>query len=990
MANIVSSVSLKQAFKSSPCAWIIRLSLLSLLALHSVNVHALYSFPAAPGAPMPTGCTGTAGVYVCTISLNIQDQVQFLDTGNVSITVNGALTIGGYTIGSPTQSASVTFIPKGIVTMSTPTVYASINAGTNIILTTGTAFVKGNLTTSTGSITAMGTVTGNITAGTLGSIILLSNTVVNGNVAGTTGSVFLNSNAVVNGNISTGVGLITLSGGNNISSTINCSGCSLVVNGFNNVLGADISVGNVGGALSVNTTYNGSITANLSSIVLGIGSTVAGNVTATSTGLLGTSYISATQSVINGTVTATSQLAAQLFLYSGSVVQGAVQISNSGALLTATTTNVFVDSSSTINNSATVTGVIDNWGTIAGCARTTSGYIWAIAMQYNSTTAGVCCYNGSTCSTNSCVANAWNYKVNGCSTAANKFTCIDPSVTNSNASTGHLFTQVASASFSMDVAALAADGSVNTNYVSKGDASKTVTLKFMDCGDPSILANQNCTGTTTEILTQTLTFTGLDNGRKTVLTSIPNAYKNLRCQITDNNATTKTSLSTDNFSVRPASFTSVTSSNANADPTLGLNVTASPVIKAGSGFTLTASTGLSNYTGTPKIDPTKVLAHLGAINTGILSGTFSAANNGSASGSNFTYSETGYFAFNFYGVYDDTFTQVDSSAGDCASGLLPVGAMNACAFGYLPATLYYYGRFVPDHFTVTPGPSVTQACGAFSYYGQGSASSPGLTTPFILSAMNSTGAITQNYTASFATFTLANWNNYQFAATPLMGATLTSGLQSPAVTGSWLNGVANVIATHMLSKPATQIGPQTITFSAHPQYSDGGITVSSTQTTLSSAVTYLYGRLNIMNAHGSELLNLPINIEAQYWNGSAYVRSVTDSCTLIPLATVVMKNYKGNLNACETNLTGSTTMSNGKLGLKLTAPGISSSGQPNTGSVDLSINLTSALPGDKTCSSSIETSAIGGSSSLWFGPDPTARATFGVYKTPVVYFRESF
>jgi hypothetical protein len=984
MANIVSSVSLKQAFKSSPCAWIIRLILLSLLALYSMNVHALYSFPAAPGAPMPTGCTGTAGVYVCTTSLNIQDQVQFLDTGNVSITVNGALTIGGYTIGSPTQSASVTFIPKGIVTMSTPTVYASINAGTNIILTTGAAFVKGNLTTSTGSITAMGTVTGNITAGTLGSIILLSNTVVNGNVAGTTGSVFLNSNAVVNGNISTGVGLITLSGGNNISSTINCSGCSLVVNGFNNVLGADISVGNVGGALSVNTTYNGSITANLSSIVLGIGSTVAGNVTATSTGLLGTSYISATQSVINGTVTATSQLAAQLFLYSGSVVQGAVQISNSGALLTATTTNVFVDGSSTINNSATVTGVIDNWGIIAGCARTTSGYMWAIAMQYNSTTAGVCCFNGSSCSTSSCVANGWNYKVNGCSTAANKFTCIDPSVNNANASTGHLFTQVASASFSMDVAALAADGTVNTNYVSKGDASKTVTLKFMDCGDPSILINQTCTGTMTEILTQSVTFTGLDKGRKTVLTSIPNAYKNIRCQVSDDNATTKKSLSTDNFSVRPANFIGVTSKdNADAD-ILGVKPTASKTIKAGSAFTLKASTGLSNYNGTPKIDTTKLLTHLGAANTGVVSGTFPAAIEGDAVGTNFAYSEVGYFAFNFYGVYDDTFTQVDSSAGDCVSGFMPIGTMNACSFGYAPSTLTYYGRFIPDHFFVIPGPSVTQACGTFTYYSQGSASAPGLTTPFTLIAKNSTGDITQNYTGGFASLDLTKWENYNFVATPLQGATLSAG----TITGNWSNGTANVIASHVLIRPTERVSPKTITFSVQPLDTDG--VTMPTPTILSSSITYLYGRLNLMSAHGSELLKLPIQIEAQYWNGTAYVRSVADNCTSIPLSTIVLKNYKGNLNACETSIEGNATMSNGKLALKLTAPGINSSGQPNTGSVDLSINLGTLTPGDTTCSTGSEIPATAGSSSAWFGTDPTARATFGVYKTPVVYFRESF
>lgn len=989
MQYLVATLSLKKsACQSSLAAWIISRILFACLAFSHLTAQALYSFPAASGAPMPPGCSGSAGVYTCTNSLNIQEPVQFLDTGNVTITFNGLLTLGGYSIGSASQSANVTLVAKSVVTLSTPNVYASINAGANSIITTGAAFVKGNLTTTIGSITAGGTVTGNITASTMGSIVLLSNTVVNGNITGASGSVFLNTNAMVNGTVSTTLGLITVSGGNTVSSTINCTGCSLVVNGPNNIFGSDISVGNVGGALSSNTKYNSSITANLSSITLGSGSIVAGNITATSTGL-GVSYISAYQSVINGTVTATSQVSSQLFLYSGSVVHGAVQMSNNGALLAAVTTNVFVDGSSAINNSVSVTGVIENWGKIGGCARTTSSYVWAIVMQYNSTTAGVCCYNGSSCSTSSCVANGWGYKVNGCSTTANKFTCMDPSISNANAATGRLFTQVANTAFTADVVALSADSSVNTSYVSKGDPNKTVTLKFLDCGDPGILANQSCSGTTAEITSQSVTFTSADNGRKTISATIPNAYQNIRCQVTDSQATNQTSRSTDNFAVRPSLFISVTS-NADADVITGLNVAGSPVIKAGNAFTLIASTGLSNYTGTPKVDNTKLLPHTGAASSGTLTGTFTQAMNGIATGNNFTYSEVGYFRLLPYAVYDDTFTQVDSNAGDCAPGFLPMGILNACAFGHIPVAPYYYGRFVPDHFFVTPGPGVTQACGNFSYYGQGTDSKPGLTTPFTLTAKNAAMATTQNYTGIFAKLTISDWDTYKFSATPLMGATLSAGLASPAVTGSWLNGVANVVATHTLKRPPSRVSPQTISFSAQPESKEvSGVIISSTRTTLAPSLTYLYGNLNVVNAHGSELLALPIQIEAQYWSGNAFVRSAGDSCTSIPLSSIVMKNYKGNLNACETQLTGSATMSHGLLGLKLTAPGISG-GQPNTGSVDLSINLGSTDPNDKTCLSSMQSPATSGIISEWFGSNPNARATFGVYKTPMIYMRESF
>lgn len=102
--------------------WIYRVRILQiilgfLLLLASGSVDAMYSFPAVSGAPMPPGCVGSAGTYTCTGYTNIQDHVQFLDTGNVSITVNGSLNIGIYSIGSATQNANVSFQVNGLVTV---------------------------------------------------------------------------------------------------------------------------------------------------------------------------------------------------------------------------------------------------------------------------------------------------------------------------------------------------------------------------------------------------------------------------------------------------------------------------------------------------------------------------------------------------------------------------------------------------------------------------------------------------------------------------------------------------------------------------------------------------------------------------------------------------------------------------------------------------------------------------------------------------------
>jgi MSHA biogenesis protein MshQ len=108
-----------------------------------------------------------------------------------------------------------------------------------------------------------------------------------------------------------------------------------------------------------------------------------------------------------------------------------------------------------------------------------------------------------------------------------------------------------------------------------------------------------------------------------------------------------------------------------------------------------------------------------------------------------------------------------------------------------------------------------------------------------------------------------------------------------------------------------------------------------------------------------------------------------------------MRNYHGNLNACETQLSGSSTMGNGLLNLTLTAPKVGTDGKPNTGSVDLEVNLSAATASssDRTCISSTESTATN-ANSPWFsdatGPDPTGRASFGIYKAPIIYMRENF
>jgi MSHA biogenesis protein MshQ len=106
------------------------------------------------------------------------------------------------------------------------------------------------------------------------------------------------------------------------------------------------------------------------------------------------------------------------------------------------------------------------------------------------------------------------------------------------------------------------------------------------------------------------------------------------------------------------------------------------------------------------------------------------------------------------------------------------------------------------------------------------------------------------------------------------------------------------------------------------------------------------------------------------------------------MASISMGNYLKQLNACETQLTpvGNVTLLAGRLpgaGLVLTKPGLN-----NGGSVDLAINV-SAIPAGNTCVGAAQSAATA-ANMPWFGPNQASRATFGIYRAPIIYRRENY
>lgn len=279
------------------------------------------------------------------------------------------------------------------------------------------------------------------------------------------------------------------------------------------------------------------------------------------------------------------------------------------------------------------------------------------------------------------------------------------------------------------------------------------------------------------------------------------------------------------------------------------------------------------------------------------------------------------------------------------------------------------GAFRPDHFDTV----VTQACpaGGFTYSAQ----------PFTVTvtAMNGAAAPlkTQNYDGTVNTAP-----NYAKALTLSDATAAGVGTLAPSVfvAGEFDRGVAT-LDTPAYTFTLVKTVPTTIALRAVD--ADGVSSLGAIEGT----APIRSGRLLAGSAYGSELLDLPIPLEAQYWAaGGYYVRNRDDACTSFNTSSIILSTFTQNLAACETQLapTGLQTLAGGRAALRLTRPGAG-----NNGSVNFALNIGAAAAGT-TCVSAAATAATA-ANLPWFGTvNPAARATFGVYRTPLIYRRESY
>jgi len=534
-----------------------------------------------------------------------------------------------------------------------------------------------------------------------------------------------------------------------------------------------------------------------------------------------------------------------------------------------------------------------------------------------------------------------------------------------------IFTKLAGVPFDIDVLALLGPATIDTGYAG------TVSVDLVDATGSACPVGAGLNAATDII------FVPGDTGRKSVTFSYANAARDVRVRATV--GVSSPACSTDNFAIRPSTFT-LTSTDASNNASSG-----TPIIKAGAVFNLTATT-VPGYDGTPAIDNSKVT---GTPNLGILGGSFAAAvpASGISAGAAFTYSEVGHFGLLQQAVFDTTFTTVDQP-GDCLAGFSNTlsGGKYGCSVGSTPVPQVIgssgFGRFIPARFSLGANiPLLNPACNnSFTYLGQPFTY---LIDPvFTLTALNTGGTTTLNYGGSYWKMNSAlggrsYTNNAATAATlatPAAGNVVWAGtVDSDGV------GTAAISAVQLAySKPPTPEAP----FATNLD-----LNLSAGDLTDSDAVCYdpendgicnpyvlgaiagteqRYGRLLLQSNYGPEVQNVPLNLVVEYFDGSGYVVNAADGCTnyVATPPVLLLSNYQDQLSVGETLPTGGGILSSGGGTLVLSAPGVG-----NQGSVDLTYDL----------------DAAGFSWLKDNGLNPVGKVTFGIFKgnERLIYMRES-
>lgn len=576
---------------------------------------------------------------------------------------------------------------------------------------------------------------------------------------------------------------------------------------------------------------------------------------------------------------------------------------------------------------------------------------------------------------------------------------------------GVIITKVAGTAFNLDILALkSSNTAIDTGF------SGSVAVQLQDASNDggALDATTGCRSSWTDIGGASATASSFSSGRKAVSFTVANAYKDVVARMDysyTNMGTTYhlISCSDDNFAIRPSSLTITPTDSDWSTAGTGRSLsntgsTGGNVHKAGQPFTIqvvarnSSGSTTSNYNGTPTVKTLTCSLPASCVNGTLTLGTWSGS--GTLTTSTASYSEAGAFDL---ALEDQHFADVDAADG------------STTAQRYVPATATVaVGRFVPDHFDLVTvlfqAPMFktfnSSAAGrTFTYIGQGFGY---VTAPqAMVIAGNAAGNTTRNYKGTLWKLAAAGVSQ-TYASGAGAPALDTGAIGTPTVTADAGTGTvganANGVIAYVRDTAAPRV-PFDANISLTLSVSDGseaGTTGNGTITTGTSATfkgtdpgtgiypgiafdsgkEFRYGRAKLSNAMGSELLNLPVPMEIQYWDAAGrFATNTADKFTTLAAANFSLGNYtKGltaaNMGAGHLLLNGGGVFTSGRQNLVLTKPNPRA-----TGSLDVTLNLAGAgldyLKGNWT--------------GAGYNQNPVARATLGVFSNAneSIYMREN-
>ncbi len=315
------------------------------------------------------------------------------------------------------------------------------------------------------------------------------------------------------------------------------------------------------------------------------------------------------------------------------------------------------------------------------------------------------------------------------------------------------------------------------------------------------------------------------------------------------------------------------------------------------------------------------------------------------------------------------------------------------------------GRFTPDHFSLianVPSFQSTCAAGGFSYLGQpfNYSAAPVLT----VTAQNKQNATTRNYTGPWWKISNASLTGKAYAAASGVLDTALAPPVDPVIAdlgggigtltfsaGGGIAFVRNAPQAAFDAEIALSINVADgdgIAYGANP--ATFGAPVAGNGIAFDFGKQVRWGRLALQNAHGSELIDLPMPLTAQYFDGTAFVPNPGDSCTnvaaaqlnLVSAAAATTGNNPIQVNPANPNTTMASLspLALGDAGLSFVAPGAGGDGYVDV-SADLSALFWLQYDWDNA----------DGLSDGPYDDDPVGRVTFGVYQghPRLIYLRES-